>query len=157
MSAPAIAALSESLRLKGFYPAGGAEIADAVQAAIAIKTPGRLLVPINNWAAFGGSKLNTTGALTVTFALHGLATGSIVRLAVRAARAQAVVHLDLRLVGIGGEGAAQVFPGGTFGLGDLVCGQEKVGGDGRTIASNPCRIFSMQRWNQKNMCWRLWI
>jgi hypothetical protein len=51
-----IHALSEALEVKGFYPAGGAEIADAVQAAIAIKTPGRLLVPINNWAAFGGSK-----------------------------------------------------------------------------------------------------
>ena len=51
-----IHALSDALEVKGFYPAGGAEIADAVQAAIAIKTPGRLLVPINNWAAFGGSK-----------------------------------------------------------------------------------------------------
>ena len=51
-----IHALSDALEAKGFYPAGGAEIADAVQAAIANTTPGRLLVPISNWAAFGGSK-----------------------------------------------------------------------------------------------------
>jgi hypothetical protein len=51
-----IHALSDALEAKGFYPAGGAEIADAVQAAIATKTPGRVLVPISNWAAFGGSK-----------------------------------------------------------------------------------------------------
>jgi hypothetical protein len=51
-----IHALSDALEVKGFYPSGGAEIAEAVQAAIMTKTPGRLLVPISNWAAFGGSK-----------------------------------------------------------------------------------------------------
>jgi len=51
-----IHALSDALEAKGFYPAGGAEIADAVQTAISIKTPGRMLIPISNWAAFGGSK-----------------------------------------------------------------------------------------------------
>jgi hypothetical protein len=51
-----IHALSEAIEAKGFYPAGGAELGDAVQAAIAMKTPGRLLVPISNWAAFGGTK-----------------------------------------------------------------------------------------------------
>ena len=51
-----IHALSDALEAKGFYPAGGAEISDAVQAAIKAKTPGRMLVPISNWAAFGGSK-----------------------------------------------------------------------------------------------------
>ena len=35
-----IHALSDALEAKGFYPAGGAEIADAVQTAIRIKTPG---------------------------------------------------------------------------------------------------------------------
>ena len=49
-------AVATRWRSKGFYPAGGAEIADAVQTAVKIKTPGRLLVPISNWAAFGGSK-----------------------------------------------------------------------------------------------------
>jgi hypothetical protein len=52
-----IHALAEAIEVKGFYPAGGGEIADAVEQALAIKTPGRVLVPINNWAAFGnGSK-----------------------------------------------------------------------------------------------------
>ena len=51
-----IHALSDALEVKGFYPAGGGELADAIQAAISIKTPGRVLVPISNWASFGGSK-----------------------------------------------------------------------------------------------------
>jgi hypothetical protein len=51
-----IHALSDALEVRGFYPAGGAEIADAVEAAVKLKTPGRVLVPISNWAAFGGSK-----------------------------------------------------------------------------------------------------
>jgi len=51
-----IHALADAIRVKGFYPAGGAEIADAVQTALAINTPNQVLVPISNWAAFGGSK-----------------------------------------------------------------------------------------------------
>jgi hypothetical protein len=51
-----IHALSESLVLRGFYPAGGGEISDAVQAALKTHTPGQVLVPISNWASFGGSK-----------------------------------------------------------------------------------------------------
>ena len=51
-----IHALSDALEAKGFYPAGGSEIADAVQTAIKTHTPGQMLVPISNWAAFGGSK-----------------------------------------------------------------------------------------------------
>jgi hypothetical protein len=51
-----IHALTEAVEAKGFYPAGGSELGDAVQAAIATNTPGRVLVPISNWAAFGGSK-----------------------------------------------------------------------------------------------------
>jgi hypothetical protein len=31
---------------------------------------------------------------------------------------------------------------------DLVCRQEKVCGDGRAIACNSCRIFSVQGWYQ---------
>jgi len=51
-----IHALSDALEAKGFYPAGGGELDEAVRTAIAIKTPGRLLVPIKNWATFGGTK-----------------------------------------------------------------------------------------------------
>jgi hypothetical protein len=51
-----IHALSDALEVKGFYPSGGAELSDAIQAALRIKSGGRVLVPISNWAAFGGSK-----------------------------------------------------------------------------------------------------
>ena len=51
-----IHALSDAVEVKGFYPAGGAEVANAVETAIKIKTPGVVMVPINNWAAFGGTK-----------------------------------------------------------------------------------------------------
>jgi hypothetical protein len=51
-----IHALSDAIEVKGFYPAGGSELAEAVQTAVSIKTPGRVLVPISNWAAFGGTK-----------------------------------------------------------------------------------------------------
>ena len=42
--------------MKGFYPAGGGELAEAIETAIKINTPGVVMVPISNWAAFGGSK-----------------------------------------------------------------------------------------------------
>jgi len=51
-----IHALSDALEVKGFYPAGGGELAEAIQTAIKIKTPGEVLVPIKNWATFGGTK-----------------------------------------------------------------------------------------------------
>ena len=54
-----IHALSDALEVKGFYPAGGGEIADAVQTAIRIKTPGDCVgADLSNWAAFGGIKGN---------------------------------------------------------------------------------------------------
>jgi len=51
-----IHALSEALEVKGFYPSGGAELAEAIQTAVSTNTPGRMLIPIANWAAFGGTK-----------------------------------------------------------------------------------------------------
>jgi len=51
-----IHALSSALEVKGFYPAGSAELSDAIESAIKLKTNSRVLVPISNWAAFGGSK-----------------------------------------------------------------------------------------------------
>lgn len=50
-----IAALSESLRLRGFYPAGAGEIGDAIEAAIKAVSNNQILVPISNWAALGGA------------------------------------------------------------------------------------------------------
>ena len=51
-----IHALSEALVMKGFYPAGGGELAEAIETAVKINTPGVVMVPVSNWAAFGGSK-----------------------------------------------------------------------------------------------------
>jgi hypothetical protein len=51
-----IHALSDAVQAKGFYPAGGAEIADAVETAIKMNSNSTILVPISNWATFGGSK-----------------------------------------------------------------------------------------------------
>ncbi len=48
-----IHALSEALRLKGFYAAGG-EIGEAVETAMKLNDPGKIMVPVSNWAAFGG-------------------------------------------------------------------------------------------------------
>ena len=49
-------ALAQHLEVKGFYPAGSAELSEAVQAAVTTASKGRVLIPISNWAAFGGSK-----------------------------------------------------------------------------------------------------
>jgi hypothetical protein len=50
-----IHALTEAIVVKGFFPAGG-EIGDAVQKAYSIYSSSEVLIPISNWAAFGGSK-----------------------------------------------------------------------------------------------------
>jgi hypothetical protein len=49
-----IHALSEAIKIKGFYPGGG-EIGDAVEAAINLNDDRKIMVPISNWAAFGTS------------------------------------------------------------------------------------------------------
>ena len=51
-----IHALSDVLEAKGFYPAGGGELSDAVEAAIRTKSSSRVLIPVSNWAAFGQTK-----------------------------------------------------------------------------------------------------
>lgn len=51
-----IHALSDALEARGFYPSGSTELSDAIEAALKTNTPGRLLVPISNWAAFGSTK-----------------------------------------------------------------------------------------------------
>jgi hypothetical protein len=51
-----IAALTDSVKVRGFYPAGAGEIGDAVQAALKSVSNNQVLVPISNWAAFGGGQ-----------------------------------------------------------------------------------------------------
>lgn len=50
-----IGALTESLRLRGFYPAGSGEVADAIEAALKQVNNNQVLIPINNWAMVGGA------------------------------------------------------------------------------------------------------
>lgn len=49
-----ISGLSDALKLKGFYPGGG-EIGDAIESAMARTDDKAIMVPIANWAAFGGT------------------------------------------------------------------------------------------------------
>jgi hypothetical protein len=48
-----IAALTEALKVRGFYPAGAGEVGDAIEAAMKSIDDRVVLVPISNWAAFG--------------------------------------------------------------------------------------------------------
>ncbi len=50
-----IAALSEAVKVRGFYPAGSGEIGDAIEAALKATSDNQIMVPISNWAAFGNS------------------------------------------------------------------------------------------------------
>ena len=51
-----ISALSESLRLKGFYPGGASELSDAIEAAFTKVSDNAILVPVSNWALLGNGK-----------------------------------------------------------------------------------------------------
>jgi hypothetical protein len=48
-----IAALADALKVKGFYASGG-ETGNAIEAAMKATDDGAILVPVPNWAAFGG-------------------------------------------------------------------------------------------------------
>jgi hypothetical protein len=52
-----IAALSESLRLKGFYASGASEIGEAIEAAMKATDNKAILVPVSSLAALGGGSL----------------------------------------------------------------------------------------------------
>jgi hypothetical protein len=50
-----IHALSQALQVRGFYPAGAGEIGAAVETAVQSTDNRRILIPISNWTALGGS------------------------------------------------------------------------------------------------------
>lgn len=50
-----IHALADALKVRGFYPAGQSDIGDAVEAAVKSTDDRRVLIPVSNWAAFGGN------------------------------------------------------------------------------------------------------
>lgn len=49
-----ISALVDGVRVQGFYPQGAGEIGDAIEAAMRSTDKRRVMIPISNWAAFGG-------------------------------------------------------------------------------------------------------
>lgn len=48
-----IHALSDALRVRGFYQAGAGEIGDAIETALKVTDDRQVMVPVSNWAAFG--------------------------------------------------------------------------------------------------------
>jgi hypothetical protein len=52
-----ISALSESLRMKGFYAAGTSDVGEAIESAMAQTDNKAILIPISNFAALGGTAL----------------------------------------------------------------------------------------------------
>ena len=55
-----VSALSESLRLKGFYPGGAGELADAIEAAMKRVDDNAILIPVSNWALIGNGQAKDT-------------------------------------------------------------------------------------------------
>lgn len=53
-----ISALAEALKVRGFYPGGAEDIADAVEAALKDVSNTRVLIPVANWAAIGQTNGN---------------------------------------------------------------------------------------------------
>lgn len=48
-----IGALTDAVKVRGFYPAGAGEIGDAIEAAVKNTTDNQVLIPVANWAMIG--------------------------------------------------------------------------------------------------------
>jgi hypothetical protein len=48
-----IGALTDAVKVRGFYPAGAGEIGDAIEAAVKSQSDNQVLIPIANWAMVG--------------------------------------------------------------------------------------------------------
>jgi hypothetical protein len=55
-----IHALSDAIKVRGFYPAGAGEIGDAIESALKSNDDRQVMIPISNWAAFGGGGAKDT-------------------------------------------------------------------------------------------------
>ncbi len=66
-----IHALSQALRIRGFYP-GGNDIGEAVESALSIADDRKIMIPISNWAAFG--KAGGNGNLIIWLPIDVVAT-----------------------------------------------------------------------------------
>lgn len=52
-----ISALSEALRVKGFYAGGNGDLADTIERALKSQSNNAIMIPVPNFAALGGAKL----------------------------------------------------------------------------------------------------
>lgn len=55
-----ISALTEALKVRGFYPSGAGELSDAIEAALKSIDDRKVLVPIANWSVVGGGSAKDT-------------------------------------------------------------------------------------------------
>jgi len=55
-----IHALASAVQVRGFYPAGAGEIGEAIEAALKSVDNRQVMVPVSNWAAFGGGAAKDT-------------------------------------------------------------------------------------------------
>jgi hypothetical protein len=55
-----IHALAGAVQVRGFYPAGAGEIGEAIEAALKSVDNRQVMVPVSNWAAFGGGAAKDT-------------------------------------------------------------------------------------------------
>jgi len=55
-----IASLSQSLQMRGFYPAGGGDLSDTIEMSLRSQENRALLVPVSSMAAFAGGSLKDT-------------------------------------------------------------------------------------------------
>lgn len=55
-----IGALSQALQVRGFYPAGNAELGDAIEAAVKTTANNQVLIPVSNWSLMGGGSAKDT-------------------------------------------------------------------------------------------------
>lgn len=73
-----ISALSESLRMKGFYASGTPEIGEAIETAMKQTADNAILVPISNFAAMGGGNLKDSIVWLPVREVGELITGLVV-------------------------------------------------------------------------------
>lgn len=50
-----IASLAEAVKVRGFYPGGSGDVGEAIETALKSNMDNQIMIPISNWAAFGGA------------------------------------------------------------------------------------------------------
>ncbi|WP_395449943.1 hypothetical protein ACHMW7_09095 [Aminobacter sp. UC22_36] len=55
-----VSALTQALKVRGFYPSGAGELSDAIEAAVKSSDDRKILIPVSNWAAIGNGSARDT-------------------------------------------------------------------------------------------------